>query len=138
MSPRVAGALGTLGLPALFVWYRPEDWRVFLAALLAGGLAGLAGGLAYRTAVGRRRKGRDLTGWFLSASATVAAVAALAAWWTGEWYGVRSITGAVLGGAAVGCWLLFVRIWIWGLPDATVDAETPDSPGGESQGARRA
>lgn len=123
MSPRVAGALGTLGLPALLVLYRNEDWSLVLAALLAGGLAGLAGGLAYRTTVGRHRGGRDLTGWFLSASATVAVLAALASWWTGEWRGVRSITGAVLGGAAIGCWLLFVHIWIWGVPDAATGAD---------------
>lgn len=129
MRVRLAGAVGTLGLPALLVWYRDEDWRFVLVACLVGGLVGLGGAASYWMAMGRRRDAQDLTGWWLSASGTVALLSGLAAWWAGRWNGVESFLGAAAGGAGVGCWLLFARYWILGEPGGAHDGPgSPDPP----------
>ena len=119
MSERLAGALGTVALPSLFVWYRDEDWIVVSGALFVAGLIGLAGGGIYQYCAERNRPRRDLTGWFLSTSGTVAVALALAVRATGQWRGVPSILEAAVGGGALGVWLLFVRIMIGGLPRAS-------------------
>lgn len=115
---RAGAAVAAVTLPALWLWSVRDQWRIAVPAVLLACLAGLIGGGIYRFAVERRREPSGLTGWFVAVAATVTLAGGSAAWFSGDWRGWHTVLGAVTAGAAVGCWLVFLRIALWGLPEA--------------------
>lgn len=116
---RFGAAAGAIFLPAVWLWTLRGEWRMAAPALLLVCLVGLIGGGIYRFTVERRRAPSDFTGWFVAVASTVVLVTGSAAWFSGDWRGWHTVLGAVTAGAATGCWLVFLRIALWGLPDGS-------------------
>ncbi len=118
---RVGAAVAALGLPGLWLWTVRHELPIAVPAILLAALVGLVGGGLWRFLVERRREPSDLTGYFVSAAAAVTLVSGVAARFSTDWLGWHSVLGAVAAGMFVACWLLFVRIALWGLPQRDPD-----------------
>lgn len=110
-----------LGLPGLWLWTVRDELAIAVPAILLAALVGLIGGGLWRFLVERRREPSDLTGYFVSTAAAVTLVTGAAARVSGDWRGWHTLLGTVSAGLGVACWLVFVRIALWGLPQGEPD-----------------
>lgn len=118
---RAGAAVVALGLPGLWLWTVRDELAMAVPAILLAALVGLIGGGLWRFLVERRRAPSDLTGYFVSAAVAVTLVSGAAARISGDWRGWHTVLGAVSAGMGVACWLLFLRIALWGLPRGDAD-----------------
>lgn len=114
---RAPAAAGAVLLPVLLLWGTRGEWGMSVPAFLlavALALVGVGGYLLLARLLGRPS---SLTGWFVSGAATVAVASAAAVWWSTGALGWGAAAGSASAGAAVSCWLVFLRILVRGVPD---------------------
>lgn len=114
---RVPAVVGALAIPGVWLWTSRGQWDMAVPAFLVAGVLGLAGVGVYWLVAGRRRAHVSLDAWFASAAAPIAVASAAAVWYTEGGLGWGAALGSVTAGVGVSCWLLFVRISVWGLPE---------------------
>lgn len=114
---RAPAAGGAVFIPTLWLWHTRGEWSMAVPAFLLATALGLVGVGAYWLLAGRRREGTNLDAWGLSGAVPVAVASAAAAWYTEGGLGWRPALGSVTAGLVIACWLLFVRISVWGLPE---------------------
>lgn len=113
---RAVSAAGAVLLPVLWLWETRGRWSIAIPAFVVVSLVGFIGSGLYWLVRERRLRRPDVLGWFLSGAVTIAVSTAGAAWYSGDWLGLRTAVGAVSAGTAFACWLVFLRILIRGVP----------------------
>lgn len=114
---RMPGLAGAVFLPALWLWHTRGEWELAVPAFLLAAVIGLGGVGVYRLAARLRDGTTGLTGVFLSGAAAITLVVGATTWYAGGGPGWREATGSLAAGAGVSCWLVFLRILVWGVPE---------------------
>ncbi len=111
---RLLAAVGLVAELGLLAWDTWEEWRIAVPALLLVHLVGLVGFGLYRLVVRWWRQKVCHEELFVSSGLFAALVAGSVTYAGGEWMGLRSAFGSVIGGVVVGMTLVLVRLAIWG------------------------
>lgn len=98
----------------LLAWESWEEWRIAVPALVLIHLIGLLGFGLYRLVVRWWRKRVTHEELLVSSGLFAALTAGSVTYIGGEWMGVRSVLGSLMGGVVVGITLVLLRLAIWG------------------------
>lgn len=111
---RVLAAVCLVAELGLLAWEAWEESEIAVPALVLVHLVGLLGFGLYRLAVRWWRQRVTHEELFVSSGLFAALVAGSVTYAGGEWMGLRSVLGSVIGGVVVGITLVLARLAIWG------------------------
>lgn len=111
---RILAAAGLVAELGLLAWEAWDEWEIAVPGLLLVHLVGLLGFGLYRLMVRWWRQRVTHEELFVSSGLFAALVAASMTYAGGEWMGLRSVLGTVIGGVVVGTTLVLARLAIWG------------------------
>lgn len=111
---RIVAAVCLVVELGLLAWKAREEWGIAAPALLLVHLVGLLGFGLYRLAVRWWRQRVTHEELFVSSGLFAALVAGSVTYAGGEWMGLRSVLGSLIGGVVVGVTLVLARLAIWG------------------------
>lgn len=111
---RIVAGVCLIAEVGLLAWETRVEWRIAVPALVLVHLVGLLGFGLYRLVVRWWRKRVTHEELLVSSGLFAALTAGSVTYVGGEWMGVRSILGSVMGGVVVGITLVLLRLAIWG------------------------
>jgi uncharacterized membrane protein len=106
---------------ALLAWESRQELRIAAPALLLVHLVGLVGFGLYRSVVRWWRREVSHEEIFASSGLFAAVVTGGVTYAGGEWMGLHSALGSLVGGVTVGLTLVLARLAIWGPRDKVDD-----------------
>lgn len=118
---RIVAVMGLIVEAGLLAWEGREEWEIAYPALLLVHLVGLLGFGLYRLVVRWWRQTVTHEELFVSSGLFAALVVGSVTYAGGEWMGLRSALGSLIGGVVVGITLVLARLAIWGPRDVPTD-----------------